>query len=98
MDQNKHSYSDILLHFAAKASAELFAVVIIILGDLFFTYKTLPHVQFFKNDLWYFYLIFALIQIMIFALCLRILFDNSVSKLKNQIDCLIQSEEQHLQK
>ena len=94
MDQDKHSYSELLSQFASKASSELFAAVMIILGDLFFIYKTLPHVQYFENDLWYFYLILALAQIMVFALCLRLLFDNSVSRLKNQIDDLKRSLEQ----
>jgi len=93
MDQNKLSHIKLLSDFATKATSELIAVVIIVLSNMFFIYQTLPHIKYFGDDHWYFYLIFALTQIIIFVLCLRILWDNSFSKLKNQIEHLRQDEE-----
>lgn len=93
MDQNKTTYSELLTQFTAKATAELIAVVIIVLGDLFFVYKTIPMIQHYKDHVFTFHAILALIQIMVFALCLRIVYEHSVSGLKKRIDHLIQSGE-----
>jgi hypothetical protein len=72
--------------FSKKAGPELIAVVFIVLGDLVFIYFVLPRVQFFQENVWTFYLIFALIQLMVFALCLRILFDKAISRISAQSD------------
>jgi len=93
MDQNKPSYIEFIQQFAAKATAELSAVVIILLSDLFFIYKSFPLVGHYKDHIFIFHGVLVLTQIMIFALCLRILWDHSFSALKKKIGYLKQYEE-----
>lgn len=85
--------SEALSRFTAKASSELIAVVFIVIADLFFVYKMATVFSNFASHTSIFTWVISLVQMLVFLLCLRILYQDLVGlyeKLKMDLLRLVQ--------
>lgn len=88
----------LISRFLAKAASEVAAVVIIMLGNLYFVFNAMTLFPKFAEHEWLFIYIVSFTQALVFGVCFRILWDHSFSFLKHPQMAQSQSEQRPLPK